>query len=128
MTRSAISPRSGPTTSGRSRSGFHTAPGLSTKAAAHPARSAPCTSQKAAAERRDGERRAKVLPERFVRPRDRREECRLQHRLEPLHADTRVAEHALEMWVEGTEVEERFVEVENEDPLHFSGEGGIRTH
>src|SRR5438477_5896007 len=49
MTRSAIGPRSGPTMSGRSRSGFHTAPGLSTKAAAQPARKAPCTSHTCAA-------------------------------------------------------------------------------
>src|SRR2546423_2150814 len=73
-------------------------------------------------QRGDGKSRAEVLPERFVRTGNGRQERRLEHRLEPLHADLRVPEDALKMRIERAHVEERFVDIENENAFHNSAE------
>src|SRR5437867_10733422 len=60
-----------------------------------------------------------MVAERLIRTGDRREKCRLEHGLEPLHPDPRVSEHTLKVRIEGAEVEERFVDVEYEDAFHW---------
>src|SRR6266566_2831309 len=79
---------------------------------------------KIAPQRGDGESRAKMLPERFVRTGDGGEKRRLEHRLEPLHANLRVPEHTLKVRIERAQIEERFVDVENEDTLHVGSTSG----
>jgi hypothetical protein len=53
----------------------------------------------------------------------------LEHRLKPLHSDLGVPKHTLEVRIEGTQVEQRFVDVEDKYAFHdFSGEGGVGVH
>src|SRR6058998_973678 len=66
----------------------------------------------------DRERRLEVLAERHVWTGDRREERGLKHGPEPLDANLRVAEDPLEMGVERAQIEQRFVDVEDQNALH----------
>ena len=71
---------------------------------------------------RQVERGSEVLAELPIRPGDCQQEGALQHRLEPFDANARVAEDALEEWIEGTQIEERFIDVEDENTSHRSAE------
>src|SRR2546428_14061169 len=79
---------------------------------------------KIAPQRGDGESRAKMLPERFVRTGDGGEKRRLEHRLEPLHANLRVPEHTLKVRIEPAQIEDRFVNAEKEGTLHVGSPSG----
>src|SRR3989442_2334656 len=66
----------------------------------------------------DRERRLEVLPKRDVRTRDRSEERGLKHRLAPLHAYLRVPEDPFAMSIDRAQIEQRLVDIEDQDMLH----------